>query len=283
MIMSAVFAYTGKGQKVPKDVVSVRFHPSVVEVDNHAFEYCWKLKEVVLNEGLQKIGKNAFESCSSLQSITLPSSLTKIGLEAFQNCGNLKKVELHKGLQTIGEYAFSRCTSLVSITLPSTLIVVQKGAFYGCYTLREVAMNGNIEVIGSNAFSSCPLLEITFPRISTRLNNIIQTGHYPRVETKIDEVRGAIEREGCELFIFAETETMGRRGNWKAAKESIEQIVNSISYYEIEEAMALFKLALWKSNLDQAEEANDMNRDVYRIEVPGPVKDTILQYLLQLK
>ena len=47
-----VFEYTGNGQTVPKDVVSVRFHPSVVEVDEYAFKDC-QLKEVVMNEGLE--------------------------------------------------------------------------------------------------------------------------------------------------------------------------------------------------------------------------------------
>ena len=49
-----VFEYTGKGQRVPKDVVSVKFHPTVIEVEEEAFEDCRQLKEVVLNEGLQK-------------------------------------------------------------------------------------------------------------------------------------------------------------------------------------------------------------------------------------
>ena len=37
-----VFEYMGNGQRVPKDVVSVRFHPSVVEVDNEAL-FLWTL------------------------------------------------------------------------------------------------------------------------------------------------------------------------------------------------------------------------------------------------
>ena len=55
-----VFEYTGNGQEVPKDVVSVRFHPSVVKVDDKAFYKCNRLKEVILNEGLQYIGQDAF-------------------------------------------------------------------------------------------------------------------------------------------------------------------------------------------------------------------------------
>ena len=41
------FEYTGNGQTVPKDIVSVRFHPSVGVVDNDAFYNCKRLIEVV--------------------------------------------------------------------------------------------------------------------------------------------------------------------------------------------------------------------------------------------
>ena len=54
---SDVFEYMGNGQAVPKDVVSLRFHSSVIEVDNNAFRDCKQLTDVVLNEGLQSIGE----------------------------------------------------------------------------------------------------------------------------------------------------------------------------------------------------------------------------------
>ena len=49
-----VFEYTGEGCVVPKDVTIVRFHPSVVEVENEAFHNCNILREVTLNEGLYR-------------------------------------------------------------------------------------------------------------------------------------------------------------------------------------------------------------------------------------
>jgi len=56
--------------------------------------------------------------------------------------------------------------------------------------------------------------------------------------------------------------------------------VKHLSYHEMKEATTLFELALWKSRIDQAaDDAYDMNRNACRIEVPGPVKDIILQYI----
>ena len=101
-----VFEYTGEGCSVPKDVTIVRFHPSVVEVEYNAFRDCKQLREVVFNEGLQKIGDDAFHCCTSLSSITFPSTVTEIGGYAFSNCSNLRVVALHEGLQKIGNDAF---------------------------------------------------------------------------------------------------------------------------------------------------------------------------------
>ena len=85
-----VFGYTGNGQIVPKEVFSVRFHPSVIEVGDEAFKDCNKLQEVVFNVGLKKIGHNAFERCNSLRSIvTIPSTVEEIGQSAFESCTNL--------------------------------------------------------------------------------------------------------------------------------------------------------------------------------------------------
>ena len=65
---------------------------------------------------------------------------------------------------------------------------------------------------------------------------------------------------------------------WGVITQKLDKIVRLIKYYEIKEATTLFELALWKANIDQAEGAS-INRGVCRIDVPGPVKDTILQHL----
>ena len=87
------FEYTGKGCVVPGNVTIVRFHPSVVEVKSKAFKDCKQLREVVFNEGLQKIGIYAFYNCKLLSSITLPSTVIEIGSYAFGGfCDNLREI-----------------------------------------------------------------------------------------------------------------------------------------------------------------------------------------------
>ena len=266
---------------------SIILPSTVTEIDNWAFHGCSSLKEVVLNEGLKKIGVKAFEQCTSLQSITIPSTVVEIGTTAFASC-NLQEVVLTKGLQRIGQYAFYGCSSLVNITIPSTVAQISDRAFQFCNNLRVVELQGIVEKIGKDAFGSCPLLEkFTFPIISTRLDNIIKDGHWLEAEGKIDQIQDLVERRGSEIFVSAAV--MRRSINWDTIKHVIDWINTLITHYETKEATSLFELALWKANLDRASDMTReacrtrgnyrSNRGKYRIEVPGPVKDVILQYL----
>ena len=49
------------------------------------------------------------------------------------------------------------------------------------------------------------------------------------------------------------------------------------SYKTLKEATTMFELALWKANIDQADDTAD--REACRVEVPGPVKDTLFGFL----
>jgi len=265
---------------------SITFPSTLTEIGMNSFGSCSSLKELVPNEGLKKIGTKAFHHCSSLLSITLPSTLTDTGITVFAHCINLKQVLLKEGLQTINLCAFYECESLERISLPSTLDEIGYFAFRGCTNLRVVEFHGIVQKIGEDAFTRCQSLEkFTTPSLSSRLENIIQTGHWSEVEDKIDEIRGLVQRRGSEIFISAAdmslaTSTLATSdNNWDTIKASLDQITSWIRYYEIKEATTTLELALWKFKINQADDADDINRGACCIDVPGPVKGTILQYL----
>ena len=273
-----MFEYTGKGCVAPKNVTSVRFHPSVIEVEDEAFRGFKHLEEVVFHEGLQKIGRNAFHSCKSLSSITVPSSVTEISHGTFNCCISLKKVTLNEGIQKIGEWSFQNCSSLLSITIPSTLTEIRDGAFAYCAKLKEVVLNEGLQQVGQYVFYGCTSCErLVFSSLATRLDVLIQTGSWKDIENKVHEVRGVVERSDGELFVSRQT--MGGVRKWNRARKDLDKIVRLISYYEIKEGTSIFELALWKFKLDQVDEANPTTRKKCRMDVPGPVKDIILQYL----
>ena len=146
------------GMEVPKNVTDVIFDSTdifdsaVTEVSENAFRGCSNLKEVVLNEGLQKIGWAAFLRCILLTSIKLPSTVTEVGAYAFADCIDLEVVVLNHGLSNIGTYAFMRCQSLTIIKLPSTVTEVGEGAFGGCNNLKEVVFNEGLKIMRERPF-----------------------------------------------------------------------------------------------------------------------------------
>mgnify|MGYP001043048783 CR=1 FL=1 len=118
------------------------------------------------------------------------------------------------------------------------------------------------------------LERILFPTISYRLVNIIETSHWEEFEDKLNEVRGVVQWESNKLFVSRATHY-----NWDIIRRDFDRITRLVSYYELKEATSTFELAWWKFNLDQADATSPTNRAAYRIDVPGPVKDTIMQYL----
>jgi len=271
------FEYTGRlMEEVPKDVTILRFHSSIGEV-RPTFEKCKQLKEVVFNEGLTKIWYESFSNCDSLEHINLPSTLIEIGDAAFSSCRRLETVILNEGLKKIGQSAFASCTSLECITIPHTVTEISKFTFWGCENLREIGLHEGIQRIPQSAFGGPSALQrLTFPNLSTRLETIIQT----QVEDKIDNIRDLVERSGSEMFISGEASIQHVWGpNWIRTRGILGRIDRLLTYYELKEATTLLELAFWKSNIDQVEMKRINNRDHYRIDIPGPVKDTILQYL----
>ena len=279
-----VFEYTGNGQRVPEDVVSVVFHPSIIEVKNCKFSGCKSLKEVVFNEGLKEIGGYAFMNCISLGSINSPSTLTEIGNYAFYNCRNLREVLFNDGLKQILDYAFYGCSSLQSITLPSTLTDIGDHAFNTCSNLREVVIMNDKTKIGNNTFTCCEALEsYKFPNLSRRLETLVRVGYYSDIVNKINKLPG-VHWRGGQIFIPAYMTIFPSYGKlqkvphgWVTIRSKLAMVVELLACYEKKEAITLLELALWKANMNQ--EVHPINREAYRVEMPGPVKDAIFTYL----
>ena len=276
-----------------KSLESITFPSTLTEIGKQAFINCINLRKVQLHEGLAKIGVEAFNNCESLQSITLPSTLEHISDWVFNGCRNLNEVVLNEGIQRIGSRSFQFCTSLQNIVLPSTVKGVDQYAFGDCGSLREVVVHDKRvqNVVNVSAFRGCTsLMWFRFPGLSTRLDNIIQAGQ-TGIEVKMDDIP-TLEWRGGELALPATHRQVIDR--WGVAmeslvkidKEKLDKVKILVAYYEMKEATTLFELALWKARIDEADSTTPSSdrvepafQDTCRIEVPGPVKEAIMQYL----
>ena len=75
-----------------------------------------KIKKVVIEEGVTRIGVSAFDDCPSLTSVTIPNSVKSIGDEAFYGCVGITSLTIPGSVTSIGKRTFSLCSSLSSIS-----------------------------------------------------------------------------------------------------------------------------------------------------------------------
>ena len=105
-------------------IASVTVPSSVRKIGS--FERCTNLREVNLQEGLQRIDNWAFEGCTSLQSIHIPDTVENIGGSAFGSDIHLIDINYPRDLAEINGVGngfapwspFVGCTSLTDFTIP---------------------------------------------------------------------------------------------------------------------------------------------------------------------
>jgi hypothetical protein len=125
--------------------------------------------DVVIPEGVSKIGSYAFSGDAGLTSITIPSNVTSIGKDAFSYCWGLTTLTIPEGVTSIGSCAFWGCTGLTSINIPVGVTTISKELFHGCTSLSRVTIPEGVTSIGEDAFSNCNLSSIIIPSSVTEI------------------------------------------------------------------------------------------------------------------
>lgn len=138
------------------------------------------LREIQLDENLQRIGEGAFSECKRLKNAIwnskkpVPRScfedctalidfdfhgLKTIGVKSFSNSG-ITSVHIEKGT-TVRENCFSNCKSLTKVEWKSNK-EIKNGTFEKCPNLKEVLVSEQVKAIEADAFKKSPNAEISF-------------------------------------------------------------------------------------------------------------------------
>lgn len=94
--------------------------PSTLKIIGDSTFTNLEVKELILPEGLQSIGRFAFEGCDDLEKVILPSTLKYIGGSAFSGDGKLKEVTLPESLVYMGVCVFTNQKDIV-VKMPKNL------------------------------------------------------------------------------------------------------------------------------------------------------------------
>lgn len=116
------------------------------------------IQNLILPEGMTRIGNRAFYSCTALMAVSVPGSVQEIGDAAFCKSSGITMLTLNSGLKTIGRSAFESCTSLQELRIPGTVTEIGAHAFYCCESLSYVYIPASVQTFGSGIFSYCSRL-----------------------------------------------------------------------------------------------------------------------------
>lgn len=193
------FAFAGSGLKnitIPESLTtlgidvfsdcysleSVEIRANLNTLPSFTFQSCTKLTNVILPQGLERIGRYSFERCSGLTSLdflpsglkyieegvfldcsgliscSLPIGVTEISNICFKGCTSLASLSLPDGVTSIGASAFEGCSSLTSLNIPDGVTSIQGSTFKGCTKLFSISIPASITSIGASAFEGCSSL-----------------------------------------------------------------------------------------------------------------------------
>lgn len=137
----------------------------IKKLGNYAFWNFKNLKNIIIPESVTNIGEFAFSGCTALSNLTLPDSITEIAVGAFSNCVSLGKVTLPKKLTSLGNGAFEYCNA--EIIFPASLKYIP---IMGDNAVTKVTIPEGVKMIGEEAFAYCSnFTEITLPSTITNI------------------------------------------------------------------------------------------------------------------
>lgn len=131
---------------------------SLEEIPASCFSSCLKITEVVIPEGVVKIGEEAFYRVG-IRTVIFPESLRIIDDSAFEGSNYSGHLVLPSNIEYIGERAFA-FTQITGIDFPEGLTFCGESAFYFDKELSGVLeFPASLKVIPDDCFAYCSKLE----------------------------------------------------------------------------------------------------------------------------
>lgn len=194
-----------------------------------------RLKEIVIPEGVEKIGEYWF-SRSDIESVIIPESVQVIEEYAFYKCRELRRTVIPKGVVEIQSSAFKDCKNLKEVVFEEGSQLEKIG--YRCFAstgLEEITLPKMLKEIGSGALFDCNNLKVIYTEdgceanlCDSEISDTVKVGPLP--ETMIGNMRIWDLRKLKDVTVPDGAERIGNQWFWRA---EIEKITVPVSVQEI--------------------------------------------------
>lgn len=201
---------------------------SVKTIEEGAFCWCG-MSSIVIEEGVEKIGKAAFYDCrTDLTSVTFPLTLKSIAPYAFMHCYKLTSITLPEGLKSIGSFAFAYGIGLKELHMPSTLEYFGNSVLYYNYSLSDITIQPNCQYFTMGEGNEKGII---FNKDKTRLifysaeQQLLGRRYQYKVPTHVKEIGGgAFSAVGEELRSIVLPSTLELIDSFAFARNPLERI-----------------------------------------------------------
>lgn len=176
---------------------TVKLPATVREIEFQAFLDATSLKELILPEGLLKIGNEAFRE-SGLVNLKLPNSICYMDQRAFYLSGELQTVETFGsapaadpgiGVCKMESSTFERCPNLTHFEIPQGVQIIGQNTIAGSPRLDVITLPATVKEIAFNAFANTGLktvnVEGIVPAIAGTISGAWQAFPYNIVSIKV--------------------------------------------------------------------------------------------------
>lgn len=186
------FGFGGVLYKLPSKYQNAEMiFPSEVRVTlPYSAQGLSSVQNIILNEGLENIGKATFYNSSQLTSLAIPSTVAAIGANILLNCAKVSDIQLHEnptytlangqvrkggtlvlatntmadvviedGITEIASGVFMSNKSIQSVTIPDSVEKIDEKAFNGCTRLKSITVGSGLKTLAANVFSALSSLE----------------------------------------------------------------------------------------------------------------------------
>lgn len=250
-------------------------------VDQPYADWSTEIVNVVIEDGVTRIGDSAFEEFYSVETVVIPDSVETVGYAAFLDCC-MDEVTVPKNITSIGEYAFGYFIDIEEIMLDPDFTI------YGyTYSIAETYAKDNNISFNSIGVRNAPtkgkcgkLVEWSYSKSSRKLTfsgsgKMYNYGWDDVTETYRDTPWYIYSQEIEKVVFKNGIKNIGNAvlaGCWYLNSVSIPSSVTTIGEYAFNACEELEKIKLPSKATIIGEGAFDSCFSLYSINIPSKVK-----------